>query len=73
MIPIRDGELPAMIDDLPAPFMVGSIKVWPCHGRPEFQWFIAYEGKPFYFKTKNAAILFAKDKLLMEDEEGLCD
>lgn len=62
-----------MWSDLPCPFVVGAIKIWPVHSRPEFQWFVAYDGKPFYFKTKNSAILFAKDKQAMEDPEGLCD
>jgi hypothetical protein len=62
-----------MWDDLPCPFMVGTIKIWPVHSRPEFSWFVAYEGKPFYFRTKNSAILFARDKQAMEDPEGLCD
>jgi hypothetical protein len=62
-----------VFDDLPSPFMVGGIKVWPVHSRAEFSWFVAYEGKPFYFKTKNSAILFARDKQAMEDPEGLCD
>lgn len=62
-----------MLDDLPAPFMTGAIKIWPVHSRAEFSWFIAYEGRPFYFKTKNSAILFARDKQAMEDPENLCD
>jgi hypothetical protein len=62
-----------MWDDLPCPFMVGAIKIWPVHSRPEFQWFVAYEGKPFYFRTKNSAILFARDKQALEDSENLCD
>jgi hypothetical protein len=62
-----------MWDDLPSPFMVGVIKVWPVHSRPDFSWFVAYEGKPFYFKTKSSAMLFARDKQSMEDPEGLCD
>lgn len=62
-----------MFDDLPTPFMVGAIKIWPVHSRPDFSWFLAYEGKPFYFKTKNSAILFAKDRQAMNDSEGLCD
>jgi hypothetical protein len=62
-----------MFDDLPAPFMAGAIKIWPVHSRAEFSWFIAYEGRPFYFKTKNSAILFARDKQSMEDQENLCD
>jgi hypothetical protein len=52
-----------MWDDLPDPFMVESIKIWPVHSRPEFNWFLAYGGKPFYFKTRNAAVLFAKELL----------
>jgi hypothetical protein len=52
-----------MWDDLPEPFMVESIKIWPCLSRPEFNWFLAYGGKPFYFKTKLAAVLFAKEML----------
>lgn len=62
-----------MINDLPCPFIVGSLKVWPVHSRAEFSFFIAYEGKPYYFKTKGAAILFAKDKQAIDDPEGLCD
>ena len=62
-----------MWDDLPMPFMVGAIKVWPVHARAEFSHFIAHEGKPHYFRTKNAAILFAKDRQAMEDPENLCD
>jgi len=62
-----------MFDDLPSPFMVGSVKVWHCASRPGFSHFVAYEGKPYYFANKNAAILFAKDKLAIDDPEGLCD
>ncbi len=62
-----------MFDDLPAPFMVGAIKVWPCASRPGFSWFIAHEGKPFYFRTKDNAVLFARDRQAMEDSEGMCD
>ena len=62
-----------MLDDLPMPFTVGAIKVWPVHSRAEFSHFIAFEGKPFYFRTKNAAILFARDKQSGSDPEGLCD
>lgn len=53
----------SMWDDLPEPFMVEGIKIWPVHSRPEFNWFLAYEGLPFYFKTRNAAVLFAKEML----------
>ena len=52
-----------MWDDLPDSFMVESIKIWPVHARPEFKWFLAHGGKPFYFKTKNAAVLFAQELL----------
>lgn len=62
-----------MFEDLPWPFMVGEIKIWPAHSRPGMRWFIAYEGKPYWFQGKNEAVLFAKDKQAMEDPEGLCD
>ena len=62
-----------MFNDLPRPFEVGAIKIWPVHSRPEFSWFVAYAGKPFYFKTKNNAILFAMDKQEMENSENLSD
>lgn len=62
-----------MFDDLPMPFMVGNIKVWPAHSRPGMQWFIAYEGKPYWFRSKNEAVLFAKDRLSIDDSEFLCD
>jgi hypothetical protein len=62
-----------MLPNLPAPFMVGSMKIWPVHSRPDFSWFLVYQEKPFYFKNKNSAVLFAKDKQAMHDAEGLCD
>jgi hypothetical protein len=62
-----------MWEDLPMPFMVGAIKIWPCMSRPGFAHFIAYEGKPYYFRTKNEAILFARDRQSMEDPENICD
>jgi len=62
-----------MFDDLPAPFHSGAIKIWPVHSRPDFSWFIAYEGKPYYFKTKQEALLFARDAQSEKDPEGLCD
>ena len=49
-----------MFDDLPCPFMVDGIKVWPCASRPGFQHFMAHGGKPFYFRSKAEAVLFVK-------------
>ena len=62
-----------MFNDLPHPLMIGDIKIWPAHSQPGIRWFIAYEGKPYWFKSLNAARLFAKDKQDIEDPEGLCD
>ena len=62
-----------LLSDLPAPFMVNSVKVWPCASRPGFSWFIAYGGKPHYFRGRTEAMLFAKDVQSMHDPEGLCD
>jgi len=62
-----------MFEDLPMPFMVGSVKVWSVHSRPGFSHFIAHEGKPYYFRSKNEAMLFAKDAQSGSDPEGLCD
>jgi hypothetical protein len=62
-----------MFDDLPAPFNIGPVKIWPCASRPGFQHFIAWEGRPYYFRSRNDAILFAKDRCSVEDHEGLCD
>lgn len=62
-----------MWDDLPMPFMVGAIKIWPVHSRPGYQWFIAHAGKPYYFRSKAEAMLFAKDQQSGSDPEGLCD
>lgn len=62
-----------MWEDLPMPFMVGAIKIWPVHSRAEFSHFLALEGKPYYFHTKNEAILFARDRQSMEDPENICD
>lgn len=55
------------------PFTIGSYKFWPCFSKPEFQWFAAIDGKPFYFKTLNEAKLYGKNLLAADDEEGLCD
>lgn len=55
------------------PFMVDQVKVWPCMSRPGFQWFIAYSGKPYYFGSKQEAILFAKDAQSGFDPDGLVD
>ena len=44
--------------DMASPFTKEGIKVWPVHGRPEFQWFAAYEGKPHYFRSKSEALRF---------------
>ena len=62
-----------MFDDLPCPFMVGAIKVWPCASKPGFAHFIAHEGRPFYFRSKSEAILFAKDRQAIDDPENICD
>jgi hypothetical protein len=62
-----------VLDDLPAPFMVGGVKIWPAHSRPGYSWFIAHEGKPYYFRSRNEAVLFAKDAQSGSDPEGLCD
>ncbi len=60
-----------MFDDLPSPFMIGTIKLWPAHSRPGFPWFIAHNGKPYYFRSKEQAVLFAKDVQSGNDPEGL--
>jgi hypothetical protein len=44
--------------DIASPFTKEGIKVWPCVNRPGFQWFIAYEGRPYYFRTKAEALHF---------------
>ena len=49
-----------MFNDLPYPFMMDGIKVWPVHSRPDYQWFIAHLGEPFYFRSKAEAVAFAK-------------
>ena len=59
-----------MFDDLPAPFMVDSVKVWPCASRPGYQWFIAHGGKPFYFRSKQEAVTFAKTAQGENDAKG---
>jgi hypothetical protein len=48
--------------------MIGAIKLWPAHSRPGFSWFIAYDGKPYYFRNKNEAIAFARDRQSMEGD-----
>jgi len=62
-----------MLSELPHPVMDGEIKIWPAHSQPGMRWFIAYEGKPYWFKTLGAAQLFARDKQGIEDPEGMCD
>ena len=54
------------------PWYIGKIKVWPCYSRPGFQWFIAYEGRPYWFRSKAEAMLFAKDKL-DAPPDGICN
>jgi hypothetical protein len=44
--------------DIASPFTVDGIKVWPCQSRPGFQWFIAYQLKPHYFRSKSEALRF---------------
>ena len=44
--------------DIASPFTKESIKVWPVHSRPDFSWFIAHEGKPYYFRSKFEALHF---------------
>ena len=55
------------------PFNYGPYKLWPCFSKPEFQWFSAIDGAPYYFRTLNEAKLFIKDRLSVEDAENLCD
>lgn len=43
----------------PTPFTVGKIKIWPVGGQQGNKWFIAFEGKPHYFKSRAEAMLFA--------------
>ena len=62
-----------MWNDLPMPRMVGALKIWPVHSRPEYKWFVAYDGKPHYFRSWNEAALFVKDKQAIDDPEMLCD
>ena len=62
-----------MFNDLPCPFMVNKVKLWPVHGRPEYKWFIAHDGKPFYFRSKKEAELFAQVVQGENDAEGVGD
>ena len=62
-----------MWNELPMPRMVGALKIWPVHSRPEYKWFVAYDGKPHYFRSWNEAVLFVKDKQAIDDPEMLCD
>lgn len=55
------------------PRMVGALKIWPVHSRPEYKWFVAYNGKPHYFRSWNEAVLFVRDKQAIDDPEMLCD
>lgn len=54
------------------PFNIGPYKIWPCFSKPEFQWFAAIEGKPFYFKTSSEVKLFVKDLMASDDPDGVC-
>ena len=62
-----------MWNDLPMPRMVGSLKIWPVHSRDDYRFFVAYNSKPYYFRTWNEAVLFGKDKESVDDPEMLCD
>ena len=48
-------------DDIASPFTKEGIKVWPVHSRADFSWFVAHEGKPHYFTTKQQALLFIEN------------
>lgn len=63
----------AMWNDLPTPSMAGSIKIWPVHSRKDYSFFIAHDGKPYYFRTHNEALRFAKNAQAAEDPENLCN
>jgi hypothetical protein len=58
-----------MWNDLPTPQTVGSLKIWPVHSRPDYQYFIAYESKPYYFRSYSEAVAFVRDKEGVEKEE----
>ena len=45
-------------DDIASPFTKEGIKVWPVHSRADFSWFVAHEGKPHYFRSKDEALRF---------------
>lgn len=44
--------------NIASPFTKEGIKVWPVHSKADFSWFIAHEGKPYYFQTKAEALHF---------------
>jgi hypothetical protein len=46
------------LNDIASPFTTSGIKVWPVHSRPGFSWFIAHDGKPYYFRSKSEALRF---------------
>ena len=62
-----------MWNDLPMPRQSGSIKIWPVHSRPGYKFFIAHDGKPYYFRSYSEALLFARDVQSIDDPEMLCD
>ena len=53
--------------------MVNKVKLWPVHSRPEYKWFIAHDGKPFYFRSKKEAELFAQVVQCGNDAEEVGD
>ena len=59
-----------MWNDLPMPQKHGSLKIWPVHSRAEYKYFIAYDSKPYYFKSWNEAVAFVKEVDGDEDASG---
>ncbi len=49
------------------PFIYVPYKLWPCFSKPEFQWFSAIDGAPYYFRTLNEAKLFINDLMSADD------
>lgn len=58
-----------LFGNLPRPRVVNGIKIWPASFHGDDKWFIAYDGKPYYFRNYGTAITWIKNNTTSQDTE----
>ena len=56
-----------LFGNLPRPTVVNGIKIWPVSFHGDDKCFIAYEGKPYYFRGYGNAITWIKNNVNSQD------